>query len=32
MADKAVTLRLVVKEIARLHGNYATFMPKPIYG
>ncbi|HYR02162.1 MAG TPA: glutamine synthetase family protein, partial [Syntrophobacteria bacterium] len=32
MADKAVTLRLVVKEIARLHGNFATFMPKPIYG
>ena len=32
MADKAVTLRLVVKEIARQHGAYATFMPKPIYG
>jgi glutamine synthetase len=32
MADKAVTLRLVVKEVARQHGAYATFMPKPIYG
>jgi glutamine synthetase len=32
MADKAVTLRLVVKEVARQHGAYATFMPKPVYG
>jgi glutamine synthetase len=32
MADKAVTLRIVVKEIARQHGYYATFMPKPIFG
>jgi len=32
MADKAVTLRLVVKEVARQHGAYGTFMPKPIYG
>jgi glutamine synthetase len=32
MADKAVTLRLVVKEVARQHGSCATFMPKPIYG
>jgi glutamine synthetase len=32
MADKAVTLRIVVKEIARRHGVYATFMPKPIFG
>ncbi len=32
MADKAVTLRIVVKEIARKHGFYATFMPKPIFG
>ncbi len=32
MADTAVTLRLVVKEIAREHGVYATFMPKPIFG
>jgi glutamine synthetase len=32
MADKAVTLRLVVKEVARQHGAHGTFMPKPIYG
>ncbi|MDY6843487.1 MAG: glutamine synthetase family protein [Thermodesulfobacteriota bacterium] len=32
MADKTVTLRIVVKEIARQNGVYATFMPKPIFG
>lgn len=32
MADKVVTLRAVVKELARRHGIYATFMPKPIFG
>lgn len=32
MADKTMTLRLVVKEIAKLNGVYATFMPKPIFG
>jgi len=32
MADTAVTLRIVVKEIARQQGVYATFMPKPIFG
>ncbi|MDD5254817.1 MAG: glutamine synthetase family protein [Candidatus Omnitrophica bacterium] len=32
MADKVMTYRLVVKEIARKHGVYATFMPKPIFG
>ncbi len=32
MADKTVTLRVVVKEVARQHGVYATFMPKPIFG
>jgi glutamine synthetase len=32
MADKTMTLRMVVKEIARLNGFYATFMPKPIFG
>lgn len=32
MADKAVTFRAAVKEIARQHGVYATFMPKPIAG
>jgi glutamine synthetase len=32
MADKTMTLRIVVKEIARQQGVYATFMPKPIFG
>jgi glutamine synthetase len=32
MAEKAATLRIAVKEIARKHGVYATFMPKPIFG
>jgi glutamine synthetase len=32
MADSVMTHRLVVKEIARKHGVYATFMPKPIFG
>ncbi|MBW2029885.1 MAG: glutamine synthetase [Deltaproteobacteria bacterium] len=32
MADKTMTYRVVVKEIARHHGVYATFMPKPIFG
>ncbi len=32
MADQAMTYRLTVKEIAMLHGVYATFMPKPLFG
>jgi glutamine synthetase len=32
MADKTMTYRIAVKEIARKHGVYATFMPKPIFG
>ena len=32
MADKTMTYRIVVKEIARQNGCYATFMPKPIFG
>ncbi|MBW2174364.1 MAG: glutamine synthetase, partial [Deltaproteobacteria bacterium] len=32
MADKTMTLRIVVKEIARRNGFYATFMPKPLCG
>jgi glutamine synthetase len=32
MADKTMTYRIVVKEIARQHGCYATFMPKPLFG
>ncbi len=32
MADTAMTYRVVVKEMARKHGCYASFMPKPIFG
>jgi glutamine synthetase len=32
MADKVMTFRLTVKEVARQNGFYATFMPKPIFG
>ena len=32
MADKTMTYRLTVKEIARQQGVYATFMPKPVFG
>jgi glutamine synthetase len=32
MADKVMTYRTAVKEIARQNGVYATFMPKPIFG
>lgn len=32
MSDKTMTYRIIVKEIARQHGYYATFMPKPIFG
>jgi glutamine synthetase len=32
MADKTMTYRIVVKDIARRNGCYATFMPKPIFG
>ena len=32
MADKTMTYRIIVKEIARQKGFYATFMPKPIFG
>jgi len=32
MADKTMTYRIVVKEIALKSGFYATFMPKPIFG
>jgi len=31
-ADNVITYRLVTKEVARRHGIYATFMPKPISG
>jgi len=32
MADNVITYRVLVKEIARKHGIYATFMPKPLFG
>ena len=32
MADKVITYRFLVKEIARQNGYHATFMPKPIFG
>jgi glutamine synthetase len=32
MADKTMTYRITVKEIARNRNFYATFMPKPIFG
>jgi glutamine synthetase len=32
MADKTMTYRIAVKEIALRKGLYATFMPKPIFG
>jgi len=32
MADKCMTMKIVIKEIARRNGCYATFMPKPIFG
>lgn len=31
-ADNIMTLKMVVKTIAKRHGNHATFMPKPIHG
>lgn len=32
MADNTITYRIVVKEVAKKYGVYATFMPKPIFG
>ncbi|HMF30992.1 MAG TPA: glutamine synthetase family protein [Candidatus Lokiarchaeia archaeon] len=32
MADNTITYKYTVKAIARMHGAYATFMPKPIAG
>jgi glutamine synthetase len=32
MADNTMTYKYTVKSIARMHGVYATFMPKPIQG
>ncbi|MFM8626100.1 MAG: glutamine synthetase family protein [Actinomycetota bacterium] len=30
MADSVMTFRMIVKEIAAMHGVHATFMPKPL--
>ncbi|MBN2199820.1 MAG: glutamine synthetase [Candidatus Aminicenantes bacterium] len=32
MADTAMLFRYLVKKVARMHGLYATFMPKPLNG
>ncbi len=32
MADKVMGFKVAVKEIARLNGCYASFMPKPVFG
>lgn len=32
MADKVMTYRVVVKEVAQANGVYASFMPKPMFG
>lgn len=32
MADKTLTYKAVVKEVARLKGCHASFMPKPFFG
>ncbi len=32
MADIVMTYRVVVKEVAKKYGVYATFMPKPLFG
>jgi glutamine synthetase len=31
-ADNALTFKFTLKAVAQLHGLYATFMPKPIFG
>lgn len=31
-ADNALTFKIVVKSVAKAHGLYASFMPKPIFG
>ncbi|HQK45459.1 MAG TPA: glutamine synthetase family protein [Syntrophorhabdaceae bacterium] len=32
MADNTMTYRVIVKEVAKKYGVYATFMPKPMFG
>ncbi len=31
-ADNTITLKYVIKSIANMHGLYASFMPKPLFG
>ncbi len=31
-ADRILTLKHAVKNVAKMHGLHATFMPKPVYG
>jgi len=31
-ADNAITFRFTLKAVAQMHGLYATFMPKPLFG
>ena len=31
-ADNAITFKFTLKAIAQMHGLYATFMPKPLFG
>ena len=32
MADSVMTAKLVIKELAQIHGAYASFMPRPMSG
>jgi glutamine synthetase len=32
MADKVMTFKYIVRNVARCHGKVATFMPKPLFG
>jgi glutamine synthetase len=32
MADRMLTLKALIKQIAAMNGIYATFMPKPLFG
>jgi glutamine synthetase len=32
MADQVMLVKLLIKEVARMNGIHATFMPKPIFG
>uniref|UniRef100_A0A7V6CD02 Glutamine synthetase n=1 Tax=Thermodesulfobacterium geofontis TaxID=1295609 RepID=A0A7V6CD02_9BACT len=32
MADIVITVKAIIKEVAKRNGIYATFIPKPIYG